>query len=98
MTPLLTSYHFDNTFFNVCRKNRAIPVGQSPYSVVPGSVKFSDSAIDVHIVNNKTNVVLSLQVTILQSNTARFKINEINPQYARYEVQNVLVQEPKPSK
>ena len=50
--------------------------------------------IDVQIVNNKTNLVLSLQVIILQHNTVRFKINEINPIHPRYEVQDVLVKEP----
>ncbi|CAB4000528.1 Neutral alpha-glucosidase AB, partial [Paramuricea clavata] len=75
-------------------RNRAIALGQSPYSVVPGSIKFSDSAIDVQILNNKTNVVLSLQVIILKHNTVRFKINEINPIHPRYEVQDVLVSEP----
>ena len=80
------------------RRNRAIPLGQSPYSVVPGSIKFSDSAIDVQIVNNQTNVVLSLQVIILQHNTVRFRINEINPIHPRYEVQDVLVKEPAQSR
>ncbi|XP_028409802.1 neutral alpha-glucosidase AB-like isoform X2 [Dendronephthya gigantea] len=77
-----------------CKRNQAIPLGQSPYSVVPGSIKFSDSAIDVQIINSKTNVVLSLQVIVLQHNTVRFKINEINPIHPRYEVQDVLVKQP----
>ena len=50
--------------------------------------------IDVQILNNETNVVISLQVIILQHNTVRFKINEINPVHQRYEVQDVLVGEP----
>ncbi|WP_411027540.1 hypothetical protein, partial [Salmonella sp. s54925] len=58
-----------------CRRNRAIPSGQSPYSILPGSIRFSDSSIDVDIHNNKTNLVLHLQVTILESNTVRFKVN-----------------------
>ena len=83
-----------NIFFSFFRRNRAIALGQSPYSVDPGSIKLSDSTIDVQIVNNKTNLVLSLQVIILQHNTVRFKINEINPIHPRYEVQDVLVKEP----
>ena len=49
--------------------------------------------IDVQILNNETNIVLSLEVIILQHNTVRFKINEINPVHQRYEVQDVLVEE-----
>ena len=79
---------------NFSRRNRAIPLGQSPYGVVPGSIKFTDSNIDLQIINNNTNIALTLQVIILQQNTVRFKINEINPIHQRYEVQDVLVDDP----
>ena len=91
---LLSPFILIHEFLIFFRRNRAIPLGESPYSIVPGSIQFSDSIIDVQILNNKTNVVLSLQVIILQHNTVRFKINEINPIHQRYEVQDVLVGEP----
>jgi len=84
-----------NIFFFSCRNNRAIQPGESPYSVVKDSIVFTDSSFDVNILNKKTNVLLSLKLETLEKNTARFRINELNPIRPRYEVKDVLIQEPR---
>ena len=81
----LTSFH---------RLNRAIQPGESPYSVIKDSIVFSDSSIDVNILNTKRNVTLKLKVQTLKKNSVRFSINEANPIRERYQVKDVLVQEP----
>lgn len=77
-----------------CRLNRAIQPGESPYSVIKDSIVFSDSSIDVNILNTKRNVTLKLKVQTLKKNSVRFSINEANPIRERYQVKDVLVQEP----
>jgi len=77
-----------------CRNNRAIQPGESPYSIVKDSIAFTESSIDVNILNKKTNVLLNLKLQTLEKNTVRFRINEANPIRPRYEVKDVLTQDP----
>ena len=56
---------------------------------------FTDSSFDVNILNKKSNVLLSLKLQTLEKNSVRFRINELNPIRPRYEVKDVLIQEPK---
>ena len=79
----------------VYRNNREIQPGESPYSVVKDSLVFTDSSLDVNILNKKSNVLLGLKLQTLEKNTVRFRINELNPIRPRYEVKDVLIQEPK---
>lgn len=79
----------------VYRNNREIQPGESPYSVVKDSLVFTDSSLDVNILNKKSNVLLGLKLQTLEKNTIRFRINERNPIRPRYEVKDVLIQEPK---
>ena len=78
------------------RRNRAIQPGETPYSVVKDSIAFTDSSISANILNKKTNVELSLKLETLEENTARVRINEVKPIRPRYEVKDVLVQDPRP--
>ena len=79
----------------VYRNNREIQPGESPYSVVKDSLVLTDSSLDVNILNKKSNVLLGLKLQTLEKNTVRFRINERNPIRPRYEVKDVLIQEPK---
>ena len=74
--------------------NRAIQPGESPYSIVKDSIAFTESSIDVNILNKKTNILLNLKLQTLEKNTVRFRINEGNPIRPRYEVKDVLTQDP----
>lgn len=61
------------------------------------SLKISSSQISVQLLNTKTNVRLVLDLYGLQGNTARVKINELEPLKPRYEIPvgDVLIGEPK---
>lgn len=61
------------------------------------SLKISSSRISVQLLNTKTNVRLVLDLYGLQGNTARVKINELEPLKPRYEIPvgDVLIGEPK---
>lgn len=71
--------------------------GNSPYKVLMDSLKISSSQISVQLLNTKTNVRLVLDLYGLQGNTARVKINELEPLKPRYEIPvgDVLIGEPK---
>ena len=79
------------------RRHRSLQPGQSPYKVLMDSLKISSSQISVQLLNTKTNVRLVLDLYGLQGNTARLKINELEPLKPRYEIPmgDVLVGEPK---
>ena len=77
------------------RRNRGIPVGQSPYVVLPDTVNCLESSLEADVYNKRTQVTLVLSLDILENNTVRFKINERDPLRPRFQVQDVLVGEPK---
>eukprot|EP00794_Sanderia_malayensis_P020167 gene20167-22142_t len=77
-----------------CRRNRAIEEGKSPFSILPDSVIFNSGLIKANICNCKTNVILVLTVEVLQNNTTRFRINELDPIRPRYECKESLVDDP----
>ena len=58
------------------------------------SLKLSDSLLEVNLLNKNTDVLLNLKLTTLEKNLARFKIDELKPIRPRYEVKDVLVNEP----
>ncbi|XP_052767402.1 neutral alpha-glucosidase AB-like isoform X1 [Mya arenaria] len=80
-----------------CKRHRRLQPGASPYVVLMESVKIQSSGMEVQILNTKNNVRLLMQVTAIKDNTARLKINELNPLRKRYEIPvgDALVGEPK---
>ncbi|XP_065942611.1 neutral alpha-glucosidase AB isoform X2 [Magallana gigas] len=80
-----------------CKRHRSMQPGNSPYIVLMDSLKISSSQISVQLLNTKTNVRLVLDLYGLQGNTARVKINELEPLKPRYEIPvgDVLIGEPK---
>ncbi|KAL4238130.1 hypothetical protein ACF0H5_002842 [Mactra antiquata] len=81
-----------------CKRHRAMQPGSSPYVVLMDSIKiFESSTVELQILNTKNNVRLLLQVSALKDNTARVKINELDPIKKRYEIPvgDALVGEPK---
>ena len=77
-----------------CRRNRAIQEGTSPYAILPDSVVFDSDAVRANIINSKNNVTLALTIETLQRNTARIRIQELNPIRPRYECKDSLVKPP----
>ena len=77
------------------RRNRALQPGDSPYDVDPGSVVIGEVGCQLDVVNRKTGVVLRVDIASLEDNMFRVRINEKSPMRQRYEVEGVLVGEPK---
>ena len=64
--------------------------------MLPDSVKYGGrSSLEADIYDKRTQVTLALNLDLLENNTVRFKINEHDPIRPRFEVQDVLVDEPK---
>ncbi|KAI9496884.1 glycosyl hydrolases family 31-domain-containing protein [Zychaea mexicana] len=87
-----------------CRRNRAYAdmvtesTYQSPYTLVAESVQTVDkSHIHADVKNTETDILLTLDMHLLQDNTARVRINEKQPIKPRYEdhVKHILQGEPK---
>lgn len=88
---------YTHVFVFIFRRHRAVPSGQSPYVLLMDSLKIQRTNVQVQLLNTKNNVRLLLDLYGLQGNTARLKINELNPIKARYEIPvgDVLIGEPK---
>jgi alpha 1,3-glucosidase len=82
-----------------CRRNRAYADSNpsSPYTLVKDSVTAFSNKIHADIHNTETDIYLTLDLHILQDNTARVRINEKSPIKPRYEDhgKHTLVGEPK---
>ncbi|KAF7723698.1 hypothetical protein EC973_001739 [Apophysomyces ossiformis] len=75
-----------------CRRNRAYadevianPTYQSPYVLIKDSIQTDGSKLLADVRNTETNVILTLDLHVLQDNTARVRINEKTPIKPRYE-------------
>ncbi|KAI8099525.1 glycosyl hydrolases family 31-domain-containing protein [Halteromyces radiatus] len=94
-----------------CKRNRAyaddvLSQGndfRSPYNVIPDSIqlhtdKTDKSHVQADIENMDTKVIFTLDVTLLQDNTARVRINEKSPLRPRYDdhARYTLQQDPTP--
>lgn len=71
--------------------------GASPYVVLMDSIKTKGTSVEVQLLNRNSNVRLLLQVSALKDNSARVKIDELEPIRKRYEIPvgDALVGEPK---
>ena len=65
---------------------------------MPETVILSDSSATMDIMNKQNDVLFTAKIQALEDNTARIQINEKSPLHQRYEVQGVLVGEPKTAK
>ncbi|CAF1002078.1 unnamed protein product [Adineta steineri] len=80
-----------------CRRQRKYKPDTTPYEVDLSSMKtITNGHLQFSLLNTlKSHVKLQLDLYTLQHNSLRVKINEINPVRKRYEVERVLVSEPK---
>lgn len=81
----------------VFRRHRAITPNQSPYVVLQDTIRVDSATVNLQLLNKLTNVKLMLELSGLEQNTARIKVDEAEPSRKRYEIPvgDVLVEEPK---
>lgn len=86
----------ENIFLFV-RRQRKYKVDVSPYEVDLNSMKtIGKGHLQFKLINSlKNHVKLQLEIFTLEQNSVRVKINEIDPIRKRYEVENVLISQPK---
>ncbi|XP_071495646.1 neutral alpha-glucosidase AB-like isoform X1 [Diadema antillarum] len=77
------------------RRNRNVEPGQSHYAAVLDSFAIGgDGVLRGNILNTKNGVLLSVEIYGLRDRMIRFKVNELSPIKPRYEVEDVIVEEP----
>uniref|UniRef100_A0A8C5A0A2 Glucosidase II alpha subunit b n=1 Tax=Gadus morhua TaxID=8049 RepID=A0A8C5A0A2_GADMO len=83
-------------FVCVCplRRQRALQPGQSPYRALLDTMELTHTKLTLQLINDNNKVRLLLELYRLQGNMTRVKINELKPLKPRYEVPDVLVQQP----
>lgn len=77
-----------------CRRNRRIEPGNSPYAVDLNSARLENGVLNINVLNTRTGILLKLELYALQNHMVRMKINEVSPLKPRYEVPDVLVEDP----
>ncbi|CAF3409540.1 unnamed protein product [Rotaria socialis] len=80
-----------------CRRQRKYKPDTTPYEVDLSSMKkTANGHLQFVLLNTvKPQVKFQLDLYTLEQNSLRVKINEVNPIRKRYEVENVLITEPK---
>ncbi|XP_034273663.1 neutral alpha-glucosidase C isoform X3 [Pantherophis guttatus] len=90
----------DKSRFKTCkqiafyRRQKRLCPGKSPYQALLQTVELSNSNVKFQIFNEDSKVTLSVEMYEIEGNIFRLKINEVNPLKPRYEVPDVLIQEP----
>lgn len=79
-----------------CRRNRALPVGEASYRVDPDSLSIGDHGCQMDLINSRTSEgTLRAEFYTLEGNMFRLKVKEKDGLHPRYEVEGVLVGDPK---
>ena len=76
------------------RRNRAIQPDQSPFSIIPGTIKYEYGTVSCDLLNSNTQVSFKLNIDTLEKETARIRITELSPIRPRYFVHDSLVKTP----
>uniref|UniRef100_A0A673WYI1 Glucosidase II alpha subunit n=1 Tax=Salmo trutta TaxID=8032 RepID=A0A673WYI1_SALTR len=91
----------DNMYFymqieHVCalRRQRALKPGQSPYRALLETLELTNTKLTLQLINDNNKVRLLLELYRLQGNMTRVKINELKPLKPRFEVPDVLINDP----
>ncbi|XP_063002384.1 neutral alpha-glucosidase AB isoform X1 [Elgaria multicarinata webbii] len=77
-----------------CKRQRSVNAGSSPYRALLDSLQLSQDSMKIQLINEVNKVPLLLELYGLKGNMTRIRINELNPLKPRYEVPDVLVQDP----
>ncbi|XP_041099334.1 neutral alpha-glucosidase AB isoform X2 [Polyodon spathula] len=77
-----------------CKRQRNVKPGNSPYRAVLDTLELTENSMKLQLLNTVNKVPLLLEVSGLEGNMIRVRINELKPLRPRYEVPDVLVKEP----
>ncbi|XP_044304563.1 neutral alpha-glucosidase AB isoform X4 [Varanus komodoensis] len=77
-----------------CKRQRSVKPGNSPYRALLDSLQLSQDSMKIQLINEANKIPLLLEIYGLKGNMTRIRINELNPLKPRYEVPDVLVQDP----
>ncbi|XP_026579889.1 neutral alpha-glucosidase AB-like, partial [Pseudonaja textilis] len=81
-----------------CKRQRSLQPGSSPYRALLESLQLSQESMKIQLVNEANKVPLLLEFYGLKGNMTRLRINELTPLKPRYEVHDVLIQDPPTSR
>ncbi|XP_056401012.1 neutral alpha-glucosidase C [Hyla sarda] len=90
----------DQNLFKTCgqigfyRRQKLFHPERSPYSAQLDTLNIENGIVTVKLVHEEAQVPLKLQITAVEGNILRIKINEESPLKPRFEVPDVLVKEP----
>uniref|UniRef100_A0A8C8I8Z6 Glycoside hydrolase family 31 N-terminal domain-containing protein n=1 Tax=Oncorhynchus tshawytscha TaxID=74940 RepID=A0A8C8I8Z6_ONCTS len=77
-----------------CKRQRALKPGQSPYRALLETLELTNTKLTLQLINDNNKVRLLLELYRLQGNMTRVKINELKPLKPRFEVPDVLINDP----
>ncbi|XP_078516731.1 neutral alpha-glucosidase AB isoform X1 [Lissotriton helveticus] len=77
-----------------CKRQRGLKHGSSVYRALLDSLDVTESRASLQLMNEANKIPLLLEVYSLKGNMTRFRINELNPLRPRYEVPDVLIDDP----
>ncbi|XP_069805509.1 neutral alpha-glucosidase C-like isoform X2 [Dendropsophus ebraccatus] len=75
------------------RRQKLFHPDRSPYSAQLHTLQTENSVVSLNLIHEETQVLLKLQITAVEGNILRIKINEESSLKPRYEVPDVLVKE-----
>ncbi|GCB76185.1 hypothetical protein scyTo_0019851, partial [Scyliorhinus torazame] len=76
------------------RRQKKLLPNNSPYLALLGTLKLSDGGANLQLLNEENKVPLLLEVFALEDHLIRIKVNELKPMKPRYEVPDVILNEP----
>uniref|UniRef100_H9GMA9 Glycoside hydrolase family 31 N-terminal domain-containing protein n=1 Tax=Anolis carolinensis TaxID=28377 RepID=H9GMA9_ANOCA len=81
-----------------CKRQRNVKARSSPYRALLESLQLSQDSMKIQLINEVNKVPLLLELYGLKGNITRIRINELNALKPRYEVPDVLIQDPPTSR
>ncbi|XP_067847279.1 neutral alpha-glucosidase C-like isoform X2 [Heptranchias perlo] len=76
------------------RRQKKLLPGNSPYRALLDTLELSDCRAKLQLLNEENKVPLFVEVFVLKDHMIRIKVNELKPMKPRYEVPDVIINEP----
>ncbi|XP_072425435.1 neutral alpha-glucosidase C-like [Chiloscyllium punctatum] len=76
------------------RRQKKLLPGNSPYHALLDTLQLSSYKATLQLLNEENKVSLLLEIFALEDHVIRIKVNELKPMKLRYEVPDVIVNEP----